>query len=37
MECYSCWHIDKNKDVVFCKKCGKNTVLKVTCEYKEDG
>ena len=37
MECYSCWNIDKDKNIVFCKKCGKNTVLKVTCEDKEDG
>ena len=37
MECFSCWEIMKKPDVVFCSSCGKNTVLKVTCEYKKNG
>ena len=37
LECYSCWKICKNLEKVFCPSCGKDTLLKVTCEYKENG
>ena len=37
LECFSCWEIIKKPNIVFCPSCGKNTVLKVTCEYKKNG
>ena len=37
LECYSCWAINRQNALLFCKKCGKNTLLKVTCEFLEDG
>lgn len=37
LECYSCWAINRQNELLFCKKCGKNTLLKVTCEFLEDG
>lgn len=37
LECFSCWKISRKTDLVFCKSCGKDTLLKVTCEFKESG
>ena len=37
LECYSCNKITRSLDNVFCPSCGKHTLLKVTCEIKEDG
>lgn len=37
LECYSCWDISRQTDLVFCKSCGKNTMLKVTCEFLDNG
>lgn len=37
LECVSCWTVSRQTDIVFCKKCGKNTLLKVTCEFRDDG
>lgn len=37
LECFSCWEITRQADQVFCKACGKNTLLKVTCEFLDNG
>ena len=37
LECFSCWEISRQTDLVFCKSCGKNTLLKVTCEFLDNG
>lgn len=37
LECFSCWAVSRKTDIVFCKKCGKDTLLKVTCEFLDDG
>ena len=37
LECFSCWTISRRPDIVFCKKCGKSTLLKVTCEFSDNG
>ena len=37
LECYSCWTVTRKNDLIFCKKCGKPTLLKVTCEFMDDG
>lgn len=37
LECFSCWEISRQSDLVFCKSCGKNTLLKVTCEFLDNG
>ncbi len=37
LECFSCWYISRKGDLQFCPKCGKNTMLKVTCEFKNNG
>lgn len=37
LECYSCNDVTKKLESVFCPKCGKPTLLKVTCELREDG
>jgi len=37
LECFSCWEISRKTDLVFCKSCGKNTLLKVTCEFLDNG
>ena len=36
-ECFSCWEISRNLSIRFCTKCGKDTILKVTCEFKDNG
>lgn len=37
LECFSCYSITRKMDKQFCPKCGNNTLLKVTCSFKEDG
>lgn len=37
LECFSCWKISRKTDKIFCKACGKNTLLKVTCEFNDEG
>lgn len=37
LECFSCWTISRRTDIIFCKKCGKSTLLKVTCEFLDNG
>lgn len=37
LECFTCWHVSRDMEIRFCPKCGKETILKVTCEFKEDG
>jgi len=37
LECFSCWEVSRDMEIRFCKNCGKETILKVTCEFKEDG
>ncbi len=37
LECFSCWKVCRDMSARFCPTCGKETILKVTCEFKEDG